>query len=96
MHVLPSWFETTGLSSLESAASGCNIVITDKGDTAEYFGQYAYYCDPASADSILEAVTKAAAAPVNKALSELITSKYTWQQAARQTAASYETIALKI
>ena len=32
VHVLPSWFETTGLSSLEAAAMGCNIVITAKGD----------------------------------------------------------------
>ena len=37
VHILPSWFETTGLSSLEAAAMGCNIVITDKGDTKEYF-----------------------------------------------------------
>ncbi|HVS98525.1 MAG TPA: glycosyltransferase family 4 protein, partial [Puia sp.] len=33
VHILPSWFETTGLSSLEAAALGCNIVVTDKGDT---------------------------------------------------------------
>src|SRR6185437_8923134 len=33
VHVLPSWFETTGLSSIEAAAMGCNIVITEKGDT---------------------------------------------------------------
>ncbi|MBK7308934.1 MAG: glycosyltransferase [Chitinophagaceae bacterium] len=31
VHVLPSWFETCGLSSLEAAAMGCNIVITARG-----------------------------------------------------------------
>ena len=56
VHVLPSWFETTGLSSLEAAAMGCNIVITDKGDTREYFENFAYYCDPTSAQSIFDAM----------------------------------------
>lgn len=37
VHVLPSWFETTGLSSLEAGAMGCNIVVSPKGDTEEYF-----------------------------------------------------------
>ncbi len=57
---MPSWFETTGLSSLEAAAMGCNIVITRKGDAYEYFGDYAYYCDPESPDSIFKAIEKAA------------------------------------
>src|SRR6476659_304125 len=48
VHVLPSWFETAGLSSLEAAAMGCNVVITRKGDAHEYFGDEAEYCDPAS------------------------------------------------
>ena len=95
VHVLPSWFETTGLSSLEAGAMGCNIVITGKGDTAEYFGKHAYYCEPDSAASILQAVKQAAAAPIKNELSALITSKYTWQQAARQTATAYGTISLK-
>eukprot|EP01037_Dinobryon_pediforme_P007089 gene7089-7153_t len=64
VHVLPSWFETTGLSSIEAAAMGCNVVITDKGDTREYFGDYAYYCDPAEPESIFNAVKKASESPV--------------------------------
>ncbi len=63
VHILPSWFETTGLSSLEAAVMGCNIVITDKGDTREYFGDDAFYCDPGSPESILSAIEKASAAP---------------------------------
>ncbi len=60
VHVLPSWFETTGLSSLEAAAMGCNIVITRKGDAYEYFENDAYYCDPESTDSIFQAIDQAA------------------------------------
>ena len=37
VHVLASWFETTGLVSLEASYLGCNIVITNKGDQMEYF-----------------------------------------------------------
>ena len=68
VHVLPSWFETTGLSSLEAAAMGCNIVITDKGDTVEYFGDLAVYCDPGSVESIRKSVESAASMPANNEL----------------------------
>jgi glycosyltransferase involved in cell wall biosynthesis len=89
VHVLPSWFETTGLSSLEGAALGCNIVITDKGDTREYFGDHAWYCDPSSPDSIRRAVDEASACNVDGALQRKIVSEYTWVQAAIKTRAAY-------
>ena len=91
VHVLPSWFETTGLSTLEAAASGCKIVVTDKGDTVEYFGDDAAYCDPASPASILTAIQKAS----NKDTSGLqnkIRENYTWKETARKTAAAYRSI----
>lgn len=89
VHVLASWFETTGLSSLEAASQRCNIVITDKGDTREYFEDYAFYCDPSSEQSILEAVQKASAAEFNEALHTKIYRQYTWTQAARETLIAY-------
>jgi glycosyltransferase involved in cell wall biosynthesis len=92
VHVLPSWFETTGLSSLEAAVMGCNIVITDKGDTKEYFENYAFYCDPASPESIYEAVRKASAEKNNEILRNKILTKYTWQQAANKTLTAYQGI----
>jgi len=90
VHVLPSWFETTGLSSIEAAVMGCNIVITDKGDTREYFGDDAFYCDPADPKSILEAVEQASAAPPAEALRRKIMERYTWKQAATQTYRAYQ------
>ena len=89
VHILPSWFETTGLSSLEAAALGCNIVITNKGDTKEYFGDQAWYCDPSSPDSIRRAVDEAAASGSNGALQKKIVSEYTWAQAAMKTRSAY-------
>jgi glycosyltransferase involved in cell wall biosynthesis len=92
VHVLPSWFETTGLSSLEAAAMGCNIVITDKGDAKEYFGADAFYCDPSSSQSIYNAIEQAAASPLNKTLLNRVREKYTWHQAGAITAKGYNEI----
>jgi glycosyltransferase involved in cell wall biosynthesis len=90
VHVLPSWFETTGLSSLEAAAMGCNIVITDKGDAREYFGDKAFYCDPGDPQSILQAVERASDTPYNEDLHKMIIERYTWKQAAIETHKAYQ------
>lgn len=92
VHVLPSWFETTGLSSLEAAAMGCNIVITDKGDTKEYFANHAIYCLPYSPESIYTAVEKASLLPYDKTLQSKIATYYTWQRASLCTAQGYKNI----
>jgi glycosyltransferase involved in cell wall biosynthesis len=92
VHVLPSWFETTGLSSLEAAAMGCNIVITDKGDTKEYFGNHAVYCSPASPESIYAAIEKASALPSDEILRSKIGYLYTWHLAGQHTAEGYKKI----
>ncbi|MGZ3810206.1 MAG: glycosyltransferase family 4 protein [Mucilaginibacter sp.] len=95
VHVLPSWFETTGLSSIEAAAMGCNIVITDKGDAKEYFGNNAFYCDPGRPESILAAVEKASISQYNENMYEMILKRYTWEQAAKETLKAYnQTITL--
>jgi len=90
VHVLPSWFETTGLSSIEATVMRCNIVITDKGDTRDYFADDAVYCDPASPESIKAAVEQAAAQPFNNDLLKRILENYTWKQAAAQTLKAYQ------
>ena len=69
---------------------GCNIVITDKGDTREYFEDYAYYCDPASPESIYDAVEKAANNDFNKELQNKIFSRYIWSQTAQLTIEAYK------
>jgi glycosyltransferase involved in cell wall biosynthesis len=92
VHALPSWFETTGLSSLEAAAMGCSLVITDRGDTREYFGDEAVYCDPGSPASIRDALTKAVGKGASSVLQEKIAAQYNWQQTAASTYAAYRTI----
>ncbi|MBM3276403.1 MAG: glycosyltransferase, partial [Candidatus Sericytochromatia bacterium] len=60
VHAMPSWFETPGLSSMEAAMAGCAIVVGDRAAEREYFGEAAYYCDPADVSSIRQAVLAAA------------------------------------
>jgi glycosyltransferase involved in cell wall biosynthesis len=92
VHALPSWFETTGLSSLEAAAMGCSIVISDKGDAKEYFGDKAVYCDPGSPASIRKALETAIREGPSPALREKILAQYSWQHTADATQQAYRTI----
>jgi glycosyltransferase involved in cell wall biosynthesis len=95
VHVLASWHETCGLSSMEAAYAGCNLVITDKGDTVDYFGNDAWYCNPSSPESIYNAVKQASEAPLSMTLREKILTEYNWREAASQTLAAYELILAK-
>jgi len=89
VHALVSWMETPGLSSLEAAAMGCNIVVTPKGDTWDYFGSDAFYCEPDDVDSIRKALDEAYNAPVNPALKERVLRDYIWEKTAEATHNGY-------
>jgi glycosyltransferase involved in cell wall biosynthesis len=90
VHALISWMETPGLSSLEAGAMGCNLVITEKGDTRDYFRDDAFYCEPDSIDSIRDAVERAYNSPVDPALSQRIREDYNWQKTAEKTLEGYQ------
>lgn len=92
IHILPSFFETTGLSSLEAAAMGCKVIVTDKGDTVEYFGDLAGYCDPACPESILLAVEKMRTCNYDNRLKEKILSQYTWSNASVNILKAYKKV----
>ena len=92
VHALVSWMETAGMSSLEAAAMGANIVITDKGDTRDYFGDLAYYCSPDSVASIREALLRAHSAPSSTSLQERVLNNYTWTHTAQSTFAVYRDV----
>lgn len=92
VHALPSWFETCGLSSLEAAAMGCNVIITEKGFTKEYFGDEAFYCDPGDPESIFNGIEKASQSDCSKNLQAKIMNNFTWQRTAAVTLVAYQKI----
>jgi glycosyltransferase involved in cell wall biosynthesis len=89
VHVLPSWMETCGLSSLEAAVAGCAIVVSPNGDTRDYFGGDVEYCDPASPSSIREAIIRAYGRGPSATLEQRIRTEFTWQRTAEATFGAY-------
>jgi len=91
-HILPSWYESCGLSSLEAAAMGCSVVITRNGFASSYFGEEAFYCDPASPKSILETIKKAATQKNQESMQNKIQEYYTWKLAAQKIITVYKKV----
>jgi len=89
VHAVPSWFETTGLVSLEAALSGCSLVSTDRGHARSYLGDGALYCDPADTTSIRRAVDEAWDRAPGPDIRRHVLDNFTWDHTARATAAAY-------
>lgn len=89
VHILASWMETPGLSSLEAGVMKTNIVVTKKGDPEDYFGEYAFYCEPDNLNSIKDAVIEAHSKPFDEGLKKRIIENYKWEDTARQTYEGY-------
>jgi glycosyltransferase involved in cell wall biosynthesis len=69
---------------------GCNIVITEKGFTRDYFENDAFYCQPDDSASIYNAVKMAAESKSNKTLQEKVLKNFTWKNAAAATLEAYK------
>ncbi|MBI4091335.1 glycosyltransferase [candidate division WWE3 bacterium] len=89
--VSASWFETTGLTVLEAAALGCNVVASF-GDTGkrvkEYLGDVPVYCDPGDVGSIKSAIAEALVKK-RPVLSSDFKQKYLWSTVAKDILAVY-------
>ncbi|HMG14836.1 MAG TPA: glycosyltransferase family 4 protein [Saprospiraceae bacterium] len=93
VHILPSWFETTGLSSLEALFCGCNIVVSAYGDTTDYFNfNNALFCKPESIISIRQSVEQAAGTKTNIDKIEEAMTIYNWSRTAETTLSAYKTL----
>lgn len=95
VYALPSWTELESAACLEAASCGCAVVASDRTSDRECLGGAAYYCDPASINSIREAVLAAHRGyPHDRArraaLQETIRSRFTWPLAAQATLRGYE------
>lgn len=87
--VLPSYYETPGLSALEAGLAGAKICITRYGGTEEYFGESAIYLEPHSEESIRTALKRALALPKTGSLREHIRRNFLWREAARLLESAY-------
>ncbi len=93
VHVMPSFAEGSALASMEAAAAGCPVVVSNRSSEFEYYGDLATYCDPVDPESIAEAVEHAfvrGADPAHRRALATHMEQYTWQDAARATLAACE------
>lgn len=90
VYIHPSWFETTGLVTLEASLAGMSVVVS--GDRVkEYLGEFAKYCDPSNIENIKNAILEAVTAPVSSPeLQEEIIANYSWDNTANQTFSVYK------
>lgn len=91
-HILASWFETTGLSSLEAAACGCTLVVSEKGDTREYFSDHVQYCHPGNLQSIRDAVQQALQTAADPLFASRIARENNWDMTALKTLEVYKKV----
>ena len=90
-HVLPSWFEIPGLSSLEAGACGTVVISTDQGSPKEYFKDMALYVHPMDEQSLLSALEQSSnASPVP--LMNHLHIHYPWSKIAKMTLEAYEAV----
>lgn len=88
VHILASWREIPGLSTLEAALGGCNVVTTRYGTAGDYLGDDAWYCHPGDVSAIREALLAACDAPRTGRATGRVEA-FTWDRAAAETAAIY-------
>jgi len=84
VHVMPSLFEVFSTTTLEAAAAGCNIVITDRSCFKDIFGDLMRYCDPLDDKSIEREIYSAYQQPKSDRLRNLIIREYDWLTVARK------------
>ncbi|MGE4272725.1 MAG: glycosyltransferase family 4 protein [Desulfitobacterium sp.] len=89
IHAMPSWFETTGLSSLEAGACGAMVLTTNQGWSKEYFQDMAIYVNPFEEASLTPALEKALTISP-RPLTEHIHKHYSWARVGELTLTAYQ------
>lgn len=92
VHVLPSWWETAGLATLEAGLAGCPVISTNRSPIDEYLGNLVMLCDPADDIGLGRLVKQKMAGPRNPVLREHILAHFTWERYAQETLAAYERV----
>ncbi|MEO0116162.1 MAG: glycosyltransferase family 4 protein [candidate division WOR-3 bacterium] len=90
--VLPSFYETPGLSALEAGLAGAKVVITKYGGTEEYYGRFATYINPYSERSIEEGIKEALSKKRSDDLREHIRKNFLWPEIAKRLLLLYKSL----
>ncbi len=93
--VLPSLFETPGLSALEAGLAGANIVITNRGGTKEYYGDMVEYINPRSTTSVVNAINRSIKKDKSERLREYIRNNFLWDNIAERILNTYKWVTQK-
>ena len=94
---LPSWSEGAPLVALEAAASGCNMVLSNRSSEREYFDARSAYCDPGDPGDVRAKVMNAYERPFaerqRQELAKWTAETYSWDAHVSKTAEVYEQVA---
>lgn len=91
-HIMASWVELPGLSSLEAGASGTRIISTRISPLPELLGDQAWYCDPYDRASIRAGVRAALSSPAPAGLRQRLLADFSWSHVAADNLALYEDV----
>lgn len=92
VHALPSIGEFPGLTNLEAALGGANLVVGTAPEVKEYFGDAVTYCEPTSIADIRSAVLKAWKSPKQDGVRELVLREFTWRRTTQALVAEYRKV----
>ena len=87
--IFPSWHEGFGLPVLEAMSAGAPVICSDRASLPEVGGDAVVYVDPASAESICQAMLALESDPtrrqelVDKARAQA--ARFSWERTARET-----------
>ena len=94
--VFPSWHEGFGLPVLEALGRGTPVICSDRASLPEVGGDAAVYIDPASAESICQAMLALEADPARRArlrdAGRRQAARFSWEKTARATLDFYRRV----
>lgn len=81
-HCQPSFIETPGLATLEAAAMGCAVVVSDRPSVREYVEGIAEFCEPEDPASVVAAIEAARHRRMDRnAAAAAARTRFDWMQA---------------
>ena len=94
--VFPSWHEGFGMPVLEALSQGAPVICSGNSSLPEVGGDAAIYIDPASAESICQAMLALEADPARRAgimeASRRQAARFSWNKTARETLDFYRVV----